>query len=697
MPIQDFWELTRTEQDPEIPNLPLETPAAVAGDAPFSADWLMLANQPQKRFYAPYASSDGNLLTSTLATAPVTLLSRVPLITQRPAARQQGFVQVAQNLLLTTLAVGAVAAPFVPDEFQNPVRRAAQVQPQVFNNLLTNTLAQAPAAVPFKQTDWQNPRTATTRAQPQQQAVLPGRLLAPFKVGAFTVSVAKPAAQQPPTTPNLSITTLAPAASRPFVQADWQRPTPAKPPQQPDVAPSLLQGALYTDPPTLVARVPLVSAAVKRALAQQPQVQPSLLTTTLATQAPAGTPFKPFDWQNPARRFGSLDAHSIVTTSYYEQSGTPIVPLRFDNPTISKRVQQPDIPRPLLQTTLFTAPAVPLVRQTDWQNPVRARLVQQPQLLPNLLQGTLFTAPAVPVIRQSDWTNPVRPRQVQQPDVPPALLQSSLFTEPPTLVARVPIVAQAVKPATTQQPQQQPSLLTTTLAATGPQPDPFRQTDWPNPARRIDTMGSQAFASVSYYSETPFSQTHWPNPVRPRVAQQPEHQVGALQTYRFVPPQPLPFNKSDWLNPQPIKPVPQLWNTSQGQNPEFIPPPVVVVVPPPVGGDDKPEARRYPGWDKKRSTLKRNEELRLAEDITALYRKLTGNEATAERAKAIVQPVSPAADLALAESRALARRALQAQAQAVEIEIALRLLADELQAMLDEEDELAIAMIIAAL
>ncbi len=135
---------------------------------------------------------------------------------------------------------------------------------------------------------------------------------------------------------------------------------------------------------------------------------------------------------------------------------------------------------------------------------------------------------------------------------------------------------------------------------------------------------------------------------------------------------------------------------SAAPQPEFPETPPVIVIPP-VGGDDKPEARKYPGWDKKRATLKRNEELRLAEDITALYRKLTSNEATAERARALVQPVSPDAELALAESRALARQALQAQAQAVEIEIALRLLADELQAMLDEEEELAIAMILAAL
>lgn len=651
--------------------------------------------------YGPISADPVSALLHTEGAAADTLVARVPLVAPTPRARQQGFVQVAQNLLLTTLAVATVTAPFVPDEFPNPVRKPVHVQQTVHQNLLTTTLAQ------------------------QAQA--------PFSIEDFTVTAARRAPQQPTVTPNLSLTTLAPTAGTPASETDWPNPVLPKRVQQPEIQTGLLQTALYTDPPTLLARVPLVSAAVKRALVQQPEIPDSLLTTTLATQAPAGTPFKPFDWQNPrvaarpvqpeqrqvqpgsllapfkvapsatsvakqaaqqphqaanlsvttlapapavapfkpfdwqnpARRAGTLDAHSIVTTSYYEEvvsSGTPIVPLHFDNPVVAKRVQQPDIPRPLLQTTLYSPPAVPLVRQ-------------------------------------SDWTNPVRPVQVQQPDVPPALLQSSLYTDPPTLVERVPLVAQAVRRAITQQPEQQPSLLTTTLAATGPVQAPFRQSDWQNPVRRIAGMEQHSSVTTSYYEEsgTPFAQLDWQNPRLPKRVQQPEHQVGALQTHRFVPPQPLPFNKSDWLNPQPIKPVPQLWNTSQGQNPEFIPPPVVVVVPPPVGGDDKPEAERHRGWDKKRATLKRNEELRLAEDITALYRKLTGNEATAERAKALVQPISPAADLALAESRTFARQALQAQAQAVEIEIALRLLAAELQAMLDEEDELAIAMILAAL
>jgi hypothetical protein len=607
--------------------------------------------------YGPISADPVSALLDQQGAAADTLVARVPLIAPTPRARQQGFVQVAQNLLLTTLAVGAVAAPFVPDELQNPVRRVAQIQQTVHQNLLTTTLAQ-PAAVPFKPVTFANPLPAKRSTQVEQRPVAPGSLLAPFSPDDLSIYVAR------------------------------------KVPQQPELQTGLLQTSLYTDPPTLVARVPLVAAAVKRAIVQQPDPLHNLLATTLGAQAPVAAPFRQTDWPNPQRRAGNMGAQVLTVLSYYDQNA--FRQTEWPNSVVARKVQQPQLVPNLSTSTLsVVVPAGDPRRQTDWPNPVRAKQVQQPQPQTGLLQTALFTTPIDPKVSQTDWPNPTRARAVQQPDVPPALLQGALFTEPPTLVARAPVAAQKPVAAVPQQPAVLPNLATT-LLYTPPVVNPIVPPVWDNPVRRIDTMGSQAYESVSYYSETPFRQSDWPNPVLPKRVQQPEHQVGRWQTYGFVAPQPLPFNKSDWLNPQPIKPVPDRWNTSQGQNPEFIPPAVVVVVPPPLGGDDKPDARKYPGWDRKRSELKRSQELRQADEIRALYRKLQGIPEAAPRVAEISTALRAQQSVEQGdEFVSLAKRVASLDTAAIELELALRLLAAEIERQADEEDELAMALILA--
>lgn len=54
-----------------------------------------------------------------------------------------------------------------------------------------------------------------------------------------------------------------------------------------------------------------------------------------------------------------------------------------------------------------------------------------------------------------------------------------------------------------------------------------------------------------------------------RRVQQPDQPNGMIQRLTFTAPT-MPFNKFDWPNPLPRKPVPQLWNSSQGQNPAMI-------------------------------------------------------------------------------------------------------------------------------
>lgn len=67
----------------------------------------------------------------------------------------------------------------------------------------------------------------------------------------------------------------------------------------------------------------------------------------------------------------------------------------------------------------------------------------------------------------------------------------------------------------------------------------------------------------------PKNNSDWPNPTLPRRVKQPDQQNGVLQLLTFVAPT-MPKNNFDWPNPLPRKPVPQAWNTSQGQVPSLI-------------------------------------------------------------------------------------------------------------------------------
>lgn len=113
-----------------------------------------------------------------------------------------------------------------------------------------------------------------------------------------------------------------------------------------------------------------------------------------------------------------------------------------------------------------------------------------------------------------------------------------------------------------------------------------------------------------------------------------------------------------------------------------------------VGGDD---ARRHPGWNKKRATLKRDRDREFTEQIRDIYRTLIGDPRTAERAEQIVasvtEPVkvkgeSEAAHEAalMARADALRKRADAMDAEALQAEIALRLLHQELRELQEAED-----------
>jgi hypothetical protein len=122
-----------------------------------------------------------------------------------------------------------------------------------------------------------------------------------------------------------------------------------------------------------------------------------------------------------------------------------------------------------------------------------------------------------------------------------------------------------------------------------------------------------------------------------------------------------------------------------------------IVAPDKVGGDD----RLHRGWDKRRAKLKLKREREFAEQIRDIYRELTGDPRTAERAEAILAPVLPpepargetdAARTEALEARAetLRRRADAMDAEAMQAEIALRILYRELRDWQEQDDWQAI-------
>lgn len=116
-----------------------------------------------------------------------------------------------------------------------------------------------------------------------------------------------------------------------------------------------------------------------------------------------------------------------------------------------------------------------------------------------------------------------------------------------------------------------------------------------------------------------------------------------------------------------------------------------------VGGDD------HPGWNRKRATLKRKREEEFTAQIRDIYRALTNDPETAPQAEAIVAfvPLTAHGESEAARSRALDRRASElrrradaADAQAMQAEIALRLLYREMRQRQDDEDNEAVEFLL---
>ena len=120
------------------------------------------------------------------------------------------------------------------------------------------------------------------------------------------------------------------------------------------------------------------------------------------------------------------------------------------------------------------------------------------------------------------------------------------------------------------------------------------------------------------------------------------------------------------------------------------------------GGDDKV----HPGWNRKRATLKRDRDLEFTEQIRDIYRDLLGDPRTAEQAEQIVSAATDAIQAKgeseaareaalMARAEAMRRRADAMDADAIQAEIALRLLHRNLLDTRDDDDIEAVEYLLA--
>ena len=336
--------------------------------------------------------------TQPFATAtPTPAVFRLPIITPRreiPAA-QQGFI--APNLLLTTLAAAAVAVmPFRVLDQPNPVRRAAAAQQPSHARSSYVPAPAGPAALPVgRLLEQPNPLTRMVRAGEESSlGTLPWRF---------------------------------PVAAAPFMQEDQPRPTT----RLVYVVPETSLGRLPSSIPAVVPfRVEQPNPApAKRA--QQPDPTANLLTTTLVPAAPAAAPFRLSDQPNPVRRALAAQQPTHARSSY--DAGPPV-----GGPMPVGRLL--DQPNPLqwrhMRGQEFVAAVytqrpidVLLLPQRDFQNPTLARRVQQPQLYPNLLTTTLFAAPPPP-FKQTEQPNPTLAKRINRGEQAQVLPLTTLYVPP---------------------------------------------------------------------------------------------------------------------------------------------------------------------------------------------------------------------------------------------------------------------------
>jgi hypothetical protein len=288
---------------------------------------------------------------------------------QTPARTpQRGFADFAQNLLLTTLAVVAAAAPFTPYVFSNPAAAQFRQDTAVARNVA------ALGSAPFKTPTWAQ---TTTQSRPDFNPQ-------------YNLSLYAPVVAAAPFTP-YGFSNPSALAARQSAQAQQQAPWLFQTVQPPFAALAVNPTTLRANPDTLVSGSNLavlltqrpVQAPLSDVLRAQrsvaPDVAPNLLTTTLVP--PAVAPFVPVSFDNARAlvRTTVFDAVNLLNTTL-AQVAAPFTPPVFANPSAQQRLQtQPAVQSALLAQAPFTPPV--------WPQPAALARTQLAQAVQNALYG----------------------------------------------------------------------------------------------------------------------------------------------------------------------------------------------------------------------------------------------------------------------------------------------------------------------
>lgn len=525
--------------------------------------------------------------------APGLLFNGDTRLTENPArARQAGFLEVTQSLLLTTLSAALLLQ--APHDWPNPARARAALQleqspnlvlagipqygalrdpyfvaywrkpwpaPDSYPDLLLSTLA-ASAALPFNQTDWPNPSRLRLAGQPEQVSaplVLGFRPFKPYEWQNPAWRRAPPQPDQPPNLalagipkypgfgpyewpnsalrraaapeqgPSLLLGLLAPAASQPFAALDWPNPSrPRATPQLLDYPNLVLSGI----PQLGQLRAAIVQASWQRKYAP-PDQPPNLLLSTLS--ASAALPFSQTDWPNPSRSRGAVQPEQVSASLVL--GFRPFGPYEWPN-SGPRRAAAPEQGPSLLLGLLAPTASLPFA-PIDWPNPARGLRGLPIEPAPNLV---LAGIPRYPGFGPYDLSNPVRARSPQL-ELAPNLLFSTLAAP-----AALPFPAvewpNPTRPRASQ-PEQAPNIL---LGALAPSTLPFRAFDWPNASRRSvaqpDIAPNLVLSGIPRYPN--FPSYEWANPVRKAPPAQPHIQQNLFLLGTGVIAADAVFLKAAW-------------------------------------------------------------------------------------------------------------------------------------------------------
>lgn len=288
-----------------------------------------------------------------------------------PFVRQAGSIDVAQSLLLTTLAVAATVA-----QLREPLYHSLPVQPAPFEyrvpNLLTSTLTPTTTAAPFVTEDLSGPLPVTPVPtwQPQRNLLLTA---VPFR----------PVDQTPP----LGVRTSFPfeprnllvgpltGQAKPFKPVDFARLDPVRGPVAFDPQNTLvLVPPVQANPFTPVDLGPLQPVAKLGDFAP-----PNLLTSTLAPPAVA-TPFTPVDLSGLPKLTRPQDYQPTdLLTGVLLGQVQPFNQLSWPGLTATRLPAEPPAGANL---ALLTTPAPKPFNQLDWPGLAKP-LVPEPFLIPN--------------------------------------------------------------------------------------------------------------------------------------------------------------------------------------------------------------------------------------------------------------------------------------------------------------------------